>query len=92
MTATEQQPKQEDVYKIQFKLTDLEVQFIASELKRREVLIQGIAVKYAESIQHFVAMCATRKNVTFDQDRFVGVTVDPDKKRAFLLISKNKKS
>jgi hypothetical protein len=61
-------PKQEplkdkDLDKIEFKLTDLELQFISDEIIRRDQMLQEIMKKYAMSIQHFVAVCALKKNL-----------------------------
>ena len=92
MSATappKQEPlKDKDLDKIEFKLTDLELQFISDEIIRRDQTLQDVMKKSALSIQHFVAVCALKKNLQFDQERFVGVNVEPDKKRAYLLLRK----
>lgn len=79
----------DDLDKIEVKLTDVEIQFLIHELRRRDKLVKFIIDTYAQTINHFTSMCAVRKGVQFDQARFAGVNVDIKKKKFLLLLHKN---
>lgn len=86
------QPKQpfndKDFDKIPVKFTDMEVQYVANQLIRKDRIIAAVNHQFGESLQHFAVMCAKRKNIQFPDNKFAGVMFDTKKERAFIMIYK----
>lgn len=78
-----------DVNKIEVKFTDMELQYVASNLVRKQRIIDNVNLQFAEEMQHFGAMVARKKNIQWDDTKFKGVAFDTEKQKCYLLIAKD---
>ena len=69
-------------------LTDIEVQYIATNEQRKNRAIQQQLNAFAEILQHFVVLIAKKKNINFDEKMFAGVYFDQPKNKAIILMHK----
>lgn len=74
--------------KIEIKFTDLDLQYVTSTLVRKERIVKAIDVQFAEALQHFAAMVAKKRNIQWDDNKFIGVTYDMEKEKCYLLLAK----
>lgn len=78
-------PSLDDFNKIEVKLTDIENQYILDQERRKNNMIQAVAIASAEGMQHFVAMAAKKKNIQWNDQLFAGVFYDQAKGKAYIL-------
>lgn len=69
-------------------LTDIEAQYIAINEQRKNRAVQQQLNAFAEILQHFVALTAKKKNISFDEKMFAGVYFDQPKGKAVILMHK----
>ena len=86
LTTPQAQP--EDFNKIEVKLSDADLLYLGNEQKRYKATIGMATVNRDQAFQDYIALVAVRKNVKYDSSKLRGVTVDPDTKKAQLLLSK----
>jgi len=75
--------------KIRVPLTDLDGQFINANLVRKQRIVELIDLQYAETLQHFVALTAKKKNIQWNDALFAGVMLEEGKQYASILMFKS---
>lgn len=75
--------------KIKVPLTEIDMQFVNMNMARKQRIAEIVDMQFAETLQHFVALTAKKKNIQWNDALFAGVMLEEGKEYASILMFKS---